>query len=148
MPAFLAAGCASSGGPKTTSPNETKTASGPLTELTVEVSGLQPNTGDVHLEIVDSEAAWAQSSRPVAAVQARVTGATMRFVLRDVPSGTMAVRLFQDANGNGELDTNALGIPSEGYGFSGKGGFMGPPSFAQAAFEVVPGGTKTTISVR
>ncbi|MGV3485005.1 MAG: DUF2141 domain-containing protein [Planctomycetaceae bacterium] len=46
----------------------------------------------------------------------------------------VAIAAYHDANDNGELDKNALGIPSERYGFSGNArGFTGPPSFQEAA---------------
>jgi uncharacterized protein (DUF2141 family) len=57
----------------------------------------------------------------------------------DLPPGRYAIKLYHDANGNGELDTNMMGLPTEAYGFSGEGGSMGPPPFEKAAFEVVAG---------
>ncbi len=36
----------------------------------------------------------------------------------DLPAGDYAFAVFQDLNGNGVLDTNFMGIPSEPYGFS------------------------------
>lgn len=50
------------------------------------------------------------------------------------PEVRLAVTAFHDANGNGELDKNAFGIPTEKYGFSKNPapGF-GPPSFEQSA---------------
>ena len=36
----------------------------------------------------------------------------------DLPAGNYAVAVFHDKNENGELDTNFLGIPKEGYGWS------------------------------
>ncbi len=45
--------------------------------------------------------------------------------------------MFQDENGNQDLDTNLLGLPSEHYGFSNDAmGVFGPPSFEKAAFKV------------
>ena len=44
---------------------------------------------------------------------------------------------FHDENGNGELDRNVLGIPTEGHAFSNDAtGRMGPPAFADAAVTV------------
>ncbi|MBM3966897.1 MAG: DUF2141 domain-containing protein [Planctomycetes bacterium] len=50
------------------------------------------------------------------------------------PEVRLAITAFHDANGNGELDKNAFGIPTEKYGFSKNPapGF-GPPSFDQTA---------------
>ncbi len=36
----------------------------------------------------------------------------------EVPPGTYAVAVYHDANSNGKLDANFLGIPREGYGVS------------------------------
>ena len=60
---------------------------------------------------------------------------TLRF--ESVAVGTYALACFHDENGNGRLDTNFVGIPSEGTGASnGARGFMGPPSFRDARFEL------------
>lgn len=50
------------------------------------------------------------------------------------PEIRLAITAFHDANENGELDKNAIGIPTEKYGFSNNPapGF-GPPSFDQTA---------------
>jgi uncharacterized protein (DUF2141 family) len=54
---------------------------------------------------------------------------------------------MHDANDNGKLDRNFMGIPSEGYGFSNNAGEFGPASFADAAFDVAAD-TNLTIHVR
>ena len=58
-----------------------------------------------------------------------------QIVIEDIPPGTYAVALFHDLNGDKKLNTNWLGIPKEGYGFSNnaKNAFSAP-SFKQAAF--------------
>jgi uncharacterized protein (DUF2141 family) len=54
-----------------------------------------------------------------------------------VPKGSWAVLVYQDENGNGELDRNFIGIPKENYGFSKNAASkFGPPSFDDAAIEV------------
>ena len=77
----------------------------------------------------------------VAAQWAKAAPGARRFVFAGLPAGRFAIAVFHDGNGNGELDTDILGIPKEGYGFSRntKGSF-GPPRFADAAVEVPPGG--------
>ena len=45
----------------------------------------------------------------------------------------LAIAAYHDENGNGQLDKNAIGIPSERYGFSGGArGLTGPPSYEEA----------------
>ncbi|SFC56369.1 DUF2141 domain-containing protein [Massilia yuzhufengensis] len=66
--------------------------------------------------------------------------------LKDIPPGNWAVLAFQDANENGKLDRNFIGIPSENYGFSrdAKNRF-GPPGFDDAVIEVREGTTVAAI---
>ena len=54
-----------------------------------------------------------------------------------LPPGRYAVNAFHDENGNGESDTNLLGIPAEGYGFANDPVIrFGPPDFEAAAVSV------------
>jgi uncharacterized protein (DUF2141 family) len=55
----------------------------------------------------------------------------------DVPKGGWAVLVYQDENGNAELDRNLIGIPKENYGFSRDArGKFGPPGFDDAVIDV------------
>lgn len=61
-------------------------------------------------------------------------------VLKGLPEGPLAISLFQDANANGRLDMNAMGIPVEPFGFSNDAvGNFGPPKFEQAVVTPVAG---------
>lgn len=65
-----------------------------------------------------------------------------------LPHGEYAIAIFVDANGNGKMDKNFLGIPKEQYGFSNNVmGRMAAPSFEQAKFEVT-GPTIQNITLR
>lgn len=68
----------------------------------------------------------------------------------DVPAGRFAVSVFHDENGDRELNTGVLGIPSEDYGFSADArDVFGPPSFAEASLELAAGEAKQiTIRVK
>ena len=53
----------------------------------------------------------------------------------DVPPGTYALAVVHDENMNSKLDTNWLGVPTEGYGFSNDAkAMLGSPSFSAASF--------------
>lgn len=114
-------------------------------KLDVEVSGLEKK-GRLMLAVVDSEGNWS-SGEALVSVNARVTASTMKFCF-DVPHGTVAVRVFHDENGNGELDQNLLGIPKEGYGFSNNPRVMGPASFKDAALSVPQSGARAAIEIQ
>lgn len=53
----------------------------------------------------------------------------------DIEAGTYALAVIHDENMNGKMDTNWLGVPEEGYGFSsGAKVSMSAPSFEDASF--------------
>jgi uncharacterized protein (DUF2141 family) len=59
----------------------------------------------------------------------------VQVVFENVAPGDYAISVMHDANENGEMDSNAFGIPKEGFGFSNDAmGMFGPPSFEKAKF--------------
>lgn len=67
-------------------------------------------------------------------------GGKVTVVLKNLPQGPLALSIYQDANGNGKLDTNAMGMPTEPYGFSNNAfGQFGPPKFEQAVLTPTAG---------
>jgi uncharacterized protein (DUF2141 family) len=55
---------------------------------------------------------------------------TMTVHVEGVPTGHWAIAVFHDANGDGELTTNRLGMPIEAYGFGNDARSMfGPPKW-------------------
>lgn len=65
-----------------------------------------------------------------------------------VPRGRYAISIVHDENGNGKLDKRLL-MPREGYGFSNDAPVrMGPPSFANAAFDVAQSHERLSIRMR
>ena len=66
----------------------------------------------------------------------KINKSQARCDFMDIPPGTYAMVVIHDENMNGKLDTNALGIPKEGYGFSNDAKkFLGTPSFTDASFK-------------
>ncbi len=116
------------------------------TELEVVVKGIEAK-GRVMIAIIDEEAAWNGKGASLVSIDAKANAPTMSFRVH-VPPGRIAIRSFHDENGNGELDSNMLGIPKEGYGFSTNPRLMGPASFEDAVFEVKGKAAKTTIEIQ
>lgn len=70
------------------------------------------------------------------------------LVLRDVPPGRYAVQLYQDSNGNGQLDLSRRGIPLEPVGFSGTPALAkGKPTPLACLFEHGDGDTELLIEL-
>ncbi len=111
--------------------------------VTVQVSGVQAGGGQVYVGLCRT------ALDPSACTQGDVRaprGGRMSFTFRNVPAGPLAVAVYQDANGNGRLDRNALGVPSEPYGFSNDVGRLAPPTFSRASVDVRE--PATTVPVR
>jgi uncharacterized protein (DUF2141 family) len=103
----------------------------------MEIRNIDHSRGNLACALFDSPESFPyeilQSARNVMAMKIHKTEARCEFL--DIPPGTYAIAVIHDENMNGRLDTNALGFPTEGYGFSNDAtGTLGPPSFADASF--------------
>lgn len=118
-------------------------------DLRVTVTGIRSDAGALMIGLYDSAerfnaAIVSSSSIGLLSDRGRVVGVTMRATagtqgigFLQLPPGRYAVIVFHDENDNRLLDTNFLGIPNEGYGFSNNAtGLMGPPSFDAASVMV------------
>jgi uncharacterized protein (DUF2141 family) len=112
-------------------------------ELVVVLEGLESDSGEVQVDVF-GEAHAATFPYPERGVlielRARTSAVFARgaaISLGEFAPGRYALFGMHDANGNGDLDLNLLGIPTESYGFSNDAkGTVGPPSFDAAAVQV------------
>jgi uncharacterized protein (DUF2141 family) len=114
-------------------------------ELTVNLHGIRAQSGLVKVAVVDSQDAWDGKAAPVQFDGAPPQGETAKFTFKDLKPGNYAVMITHDENGNGKLDTNVMGMPLEGYGFSNNPQVMRKPTWDEARFEVTA--TNTVIDV-
>lgn len=115
--------------------------------LTVDVTDITALEGTLMIALYDSETAYAGNGQPTAAQRIAVSQAEVQVLFGGLNDGDYAIKIMHDENDNGELDTNLLGIPSEGYGFSNNAGQFGPASFEEARFSVA-GDTVLAIKIR
>lgn len=112
-------------------------APSPCPGIHVKILNIRNSTGTVACALFDSPGGFPveflQSATNVMVIKIRKTQARCDF--EDIPPGTYAMAVIHDENMNGKLDTNVLGIPTEGYGFSNDAkGTVGAPAFAAASF--------------
>jgi uncharacterized protein (DUF2141 family) len=78
----------------------------------------------------------------------KIRDAQARCDFLDIPPGTYALGVIHDENMDGKLDTNWLGVPTEGHGFSNDAkAMLGPPSFSAATFSYDGQDMELTISL-
>jgi uncharacterized protein (DUF2141 family) len=105
-------------------------------DLVVQVQGLRNGNGQVACALFASADGFpgdrAKAVRKVAGPIAAAVG-TCRFAA--VPPGVYAIAVIHDENGNGKMDKNFMGLPSEGFGASNDPQTkFGPPKYADAQF--------------
>ena len=121
----------------------------PAASLTVRIDGVRVQSGQLLVSVISSAEAWDGAGRPAAAT-ARPPGesAAMDIEFADLPPGDYAVRVLHDENGNGRMDSNPLGMPLEGYGFSNNPMVMRPATFDEARFTVGDDGALIVVALR
>ena len=115
------------------------------------MTGFKDEEGTAHVAFFLDASGWPDGDGSIfATAVVPISDGRASAVFEDVPAGPFAVSVFHDKDDNGELDSVALGIPSEAYGFSADARDMfGPPSFEEARLELAAGETKQiTIRVK
>ncbi len=116
--------------------------------VTVTFRGIEQPQGAVMFGLYD-EAGYGGARGPVRQMAVEVSGPEAQARLEGLPPGRYAIKAFHDLNGDGRMNTNPFGLPTEPYAFSNDAeGNMGPASFAAAAFTVTPGETAHAIRIR
>ncbi len=106
-------------------------------DLTVTVRHLRSTQGVVSLALYNSAHGFLEDGAEVRAIDVTPSGTETPVTFKDLPPGIYAIAAFHDENASGEFDTNFLGMPEEGYGFSnGAKAVLGPPDFDDAAVPV------------
>jgi uncharacterized protein (DUF2141 family) len=106
------------------------------TTLTLSIEGVRSTRGKIMAALLKADASAGIARRVNAGMASPVAGTTT-LVFEGLEPGDYAIQLFHDENGNGEMDSNLFGIPSEGYAFSNRArGSFGPPKFEQMKFTV------------
>lgn len=94
--------------------------------MQLQVSRLKPGQGPLMAAAYSSADSFLK--QPVWVNRAQADSAQVTVAVCGVAGAEVAFTVFQDLNGNGKLDMNPMGVPTEPYGFSGRPVF-GPPSW-------------------
>jgi uncharacterized protein (DUF2141 family) len=116
-------------------------------DLTIRIDNVDSNDGQLMVTLYKGAADWMKQPLQTASVEAVAGITTVQF--KDLPPGEYAFAVFHDANGNGRLDRNRMGMPLETYTFSNDAqGFMGPAPFEAARFALPAAGRSMTVNLR
>lgn len=112
-------------------------AESPCPGIHVKILNIRNSTGAVACALFESSVGFPSEFLHFATniMVIRIRHSQARCDFEDIPPGTYALAVVHDENFNGKLDTNFLGIPTEGYGFSNDAtAALGAPSFSAASF--------------
>jgi uncharacterized protein (DUF2141 family) len=112
-------------------------AQSPCPGIQVTILNIRNSTGAVACALFESQdgfpVEFLHTATRIMVMRIQETRARCDFA--DIRPGAYALAVIHDENMNGKLDTNWLGIPTEGYGFSNDvKARLGPPSFSAARF--------------
>ncbi|MBS1555461.1 MAG: DUF2141 domain-containing protein [Bacteroidetes bacterium] len=106
--------------------------------LVVRVENIKDDKGQIGVALYNTEVDFMKKQFAGKFAPAKKEG--VEVVFENLPAGEYAISIMHDSNANGKIDTNFMGIPKEGYGFSNNVmGSFGPPSFEKAKFKLTDG---------
>ncbi|MBN2347589.1 MAG: DUF2141 domain-containing protein [Bacteroidales bacterium] len=83
-------------------------------KLTVIIKDIRSNEGLVGMQLLD------EHENVIKGMYLKIINKKASVVLENLSAGNYAVRIYHDENQNDKMDNNWMGIPKEGFGFSGK----------------------------
>ena len=103
-------------------------------DLTVELTGIKSPEGSVLVQLFTDPAQFPDGTADEEVrLPANENGVTATFT--GLAPGTYAVGAYHDANENGKLDANFMGMPTEDVGNSGEVA-LAKPGFEKSSFEL------------
>jgi uncharacterized protein (DUF2141 family) len=104
------------------------------------VRGLRSDHGFVGGGFYADRNRWTQVGGQVSTCRVPIHDGVARCVIRAPGPGTYAFAFMHDEDGDGHMNTDALGLPQEGWGFGNDArGTLGAPSFESAAYVLTNG---------
>jgi uncharacterized protein (DUF2141 family) len=103
----------------------------PQFKLNIEIIEISNNKGNIMLQLFDS------TQKIIKEEMSPIKDFKCLISIENLSAGRYAVRYYHDENMNGKMETNLVGKPTEGYGFSNNViGKFGPPPFEKWIFKI------------
>ncbi|MBW1761627.1 MAG: DUF2141 domain-containing protein [Deltaproteobacteria bacterium] len=118
--------------------------------LTIEVTGIKEANGKMACALFWQNKGFPRKHRrALRRTWVEVKGDSVQCVFRRTGLGEYAASVFLDKNGNGKLDTNAIGSAKEPWGVSqnAKSKRFGPPLYKDARFDYQGGAVTIDIKL-
>jgi uncharacterized protein (DUF2141 family) len=115
--------------------------------LKVTVKNIKESKGSIRVGLFTNEKDFLKKAAIGKVVKA--TGAEVTVIFENLAAGDYGLSVIHDENENGELDSNMLGIPKEGFAFGNNAmGTFGPPDFEKAKVKIEDKAIQQEISLK
>lgn len=105
-------------------------------QLSLVFENISPHKGQLLIGVYDNEEDYDGEKEIIMSKKVEVSDSNASCKLT-LPKGEYSIAVLHDTNGNQEMDTNFIGIPKEGYGFSqNPSAKMRKPSYGETAFKM------------
>ncbi len=115
-------------------------------QLVVNLQGVRDEAGQLRVSLYAEPDSFRKEDKALRVLTQPAAKGDARLVFTDVPPGRYAVMAYHDENADNKLNLRFGMFPTEGYGLSNNPKVMGPPKFADSAFEVAA--PETVIDLR
>ena len=110
-----------------------------LSHGTVIITNAEHNKGYIDVKIYDSKDTFLEEDKAIEVVRKKSTKGKVVIPLSKVHEGQIAIVVYHDEDGDGELKTGFFWRPKEGFAFSNNYQPKGPPKFSKASINLVHG---------
>ena len=110
-----------------------------LSHGTVIIPNVEHDRGYIDVKIYDSKDSFLKEGEAVEAVRKKVNKGKVIVPLTKIHEGQIAIVVYHDEDGDGELKTGLFWRPKEGFAFSNNYSPKGPPKFSKASINLVHG---------
>lgn len=116
-------------------------------KLVVRLTGIGDGGGQLRVSLYREPETFRKEDRALHVATLPAASGNAEVAFDGLEPGRYAVMAYHDANGDKHLNLRLGMFPTEGYGLSNNPKAIGPPKFADSAFDVAPPAKSVNISI-
>ena len=106
---------------------------------TIIIQGVEHEKGEIDVKIYMDKKSFLKEDLAAESIRKKPTKGETIIPLTKIHEGRIAIVVYHDEDGNGELKTGLFWRPKEGFAFSNNYTPKGPPNFKKASIELIHG---------
>ena len=106
---------------------------------TIIIQGVEHEKGEIDVKIYMDKKSFLNEDLAAESIRKKPSKGETIIPLTKVHEGKIAIVVYHDEDGNGELKTGFFWRPKEGFAFSNNYTPKGPPNFKKASIELIHG---------